>query len=110
MVTINLSTRGYQVLEAANGEEALAHLRNHTPAMMVLDIKLPDITGWEILNAVASDPTFTTDFPVLVMTASLGDANVDLEPYPSVVEIIIKPFKTEKLISSVQRILNAGQR
>jgi CheY-like chemotaxis protein len=97
-------------LEAANGEEALAHLRAQKPAMMVLDIKLPDFTGWDVLNKMTDDPTLTTDFPVLVMTASLGDANVDLEPYPSVVGILLKPFKTEKLISTVQESLRAEQK
>jgi CheY-like chemotaxis protein len=107
LVKINLTSRGYQVLEAENGEEAFAHLHNQTPAMMILDIKLPDTTGWEILSDIASSPTLEPNFPVLVMTASLGDANIDLEPYPSVVEILIKPFKTERLISIVQRILSA---
>jgi CheY-like chemotaxis protein len=105
LVKINLTSRGYQVLEAENGEEAFAHLRNQIPEMMVLDIKLPDITGWEILQAIANDPTVKAKFPVLVMTASLGDANIDLGPYPTVIEILIKPFKTERLISTVQRTL-----
>ena len=98
------------MLEAANGEEALNHMRNHSPDMMVLDIKLPDLTGWEILESAASDPTVKTDFPVLVMTASLGDANIDLEPYPTVFGIMLKPFNTEKLISTVQQILGPGQK
>ena len=108
-VKINLTSRGYQVLEAENGKEALIHLHNEKPELMILDIKLPDLTGWDILDSIASDPTLTADFPVLVMTASLGDANVDLRPYPSIVEIMIKPFKTEKLISTIQRILGPRQ-
>jgi CheY-like chemotaxis protein len=72
---------------------------------MVLDIKLPDITGWEILNSIARDPALKADIPVLVMTASLGDANIDLKPYPSIVGIIMKPFKTEKLIAAIQDTL-----
>jgi CheY-like chemotaxis protein len=70
-----------------------------------LDIKLPDLTGWDILDLMTTDPTLASDFPVLVMTASLGDANVDLKPYPSISEIMIKPFRTEKLISTIRRIL-----
>ena len=108
LVTINLTSRGYQVLEAENGAEALAHLRRQTPAMMVLDIKLPDTTGWEILNTIAQEPTLPDGFPVLIITASLGDANVDLEPYPSVIEVMIKPFKTERLIATIQRTLAAS--
>jgi DNA-binding response OmpR family regulator len=105
LVKINLTSRGFRVLEAENGEEALALLHNQTPSMMILDIKLPDITGWEILNSMADDPSIQADFPVLVMTASLSDANIDLKPYPSIVGIIMKPFKTEKLISTIQNTL-----
>jgi len=105
LVTINLTSRGYQVLQAENGKEALFHLRNEKPAIMILDIKLPDLTGWEILDAISKDPTLAADFPILIMTASLGDANVDVTPYPSVIEIMIKPFKTDKLISIIQRVL-----
>ncbi len=105
LVTINLTSRGYQVLEAENGQEAFIHLHHEKPAMMILDIKLPDLTGWDVLDLMAKDPTLTSDFPVLIMTASLGDANVDLTPYPSIIEIIIKPFKTEKLLSTIQRIM-----
>jgi len=105
LVTMNLRSRGYQIVEAANGEDALEQLRSQTPEMMVLDIKLPDLTGWEILNIMVKDPTLPAGFPVLVMTASLGDANVDLKRYPCVIEILIKPFKTEKLVAMVQRTL-----
>lgn len=106
LVTINLTSRGYQVLQAENGKEALRHLHNEKPAVMILDIKLPDLSGWEILDVIASDPTLTPDFPVLIMTASLGDANVDVTPYPSIIGIMIKPFKTEKLIATIQRLLD----
>jgi CheY-like chemotaxis protein len=105
LVTVNLATRGYQVLEAKNGEQALAHLNQQKPSLMVLDIKLPDMTGWDILNRIDSDPTLSAGFPVLVMTASLLDAHADLDLYSSVVEILIKPFKTEKLIAAVQNAL-----
>lgn len=105
LVIINLSSRGYRVLEAKDGAQALAHLRQEKPALMVLDIKLPDLTGWEILGRIESDPALRANFPVLVMTASMTDAQMDLQPYPRVVEILIKPFKTEKLISAVQNAL-----
>lgn len=109
LVAINLSSRGYEVLQAANGEQALAQLRKQKPDLMVLDIKLPDITGWEVMDKIIVDPTFKANFPVLVMTASIVDAQVDLKPYPTVVEILVKPFKTEKLVSTIQRTLDKEQ-
>jgi DNA-binding response OmpR family regulator len=106
LVTVNLATRGYRILEAKNGEQALAHLHQQKPALMVLDIKLPDLTGWDILNQMNSDSSLNVGFPVLVMTASLVDAHADLDQYPSVVEILIKPFKTDKLIAAVHNALD----
>jgi CheY-like chemotaxis protein len=105
LVTINLVIRGYEVAETANGEQALASLHEHSPALMVLDIKLPDISGWDILRRINTDPTLEPDFPVLVMTASLVDSSIQLEHFPSVVGILVKPFRTDRLISAVRTAL-----
>src|SRR5512143_348881 len=68
LVAVNLSSRGYAVLEATNVPQALEHLRHIVPDLMILDIKLPEFTGWDLLAQLAADPNLTTNFPVLVMT------------------------------------------
>ncbi len=105
LVTVNLARRGYTVLEAKNGREALAQLRDKQPSLVLLDIKLPDFTGWDVLARAASDPTIEARYAVLVMTASLMDAHVDRNRYPNVVEVLVKPFSTAKLVSTVERAL-----
>jgi CheY-like chemotaxis protein len=105
LVTVNLVQRGYQVLEAENGQQALEQLHSQKPAVMVLDIKLPDITGWDILDHITTAPALSTDLPVLVMTASPVDPNIVLNQYPCVVDILVKPFNTVKLLTAVQRAL-----
>jgi two-component system, OmpR family, KDP operon response regulator KdpE len=105
LVTANLQIRGYQVAEAKNGAEALAQLQISQPSLMVLDIKLPDFSGWELLKGIRNDPQIKTEFPVLVMTASITETFVDLEAYPSVVDILIKPFSSTKLLSAVELAL-----
>jgi CheY-like chemotaxis protein len=107
LVSVNLESRGYQVSEAKNGTEALAQLRTLHPNLMVLDIKLPDFTGWELLNRIKSDPLIPSDFPVLIMTASITETFVDLDTYPRVVEILIKPFSTARLVAAVRQALSA---
>lgn len=106
LVSENLLIRGYQVSEAKNGTEALAQLRVSQPSLMVLDIKLPDFTGLELLERIKNDPLIATGFPVLIMTASITDANIDLESYSNVVEILIKPFSVTRLVTIVKRILS----
>ncbi len=105
LVAINLLSRGYKVSEAKNGTEALAQLHSNLPSLMVLDIKLPDFSGWDLLKKIRRDPEIEPNFPVLIMTASITDAVTDLENYPSVIEVLIKPFSTVKLVSTVERAL-----
>lgn len=105
LVSVNLAGRGHQLFEAKDGAQALAQLHAHPPALMVLDIKLPDFTGWELLDQISHDPSIKMNFPVLVITASITDAYVDPTTYPWVVDILIKPFSTTKLLSAVERAL-----
>ncbi len=105
LVAVNLVQRGHRVLEAENGQQALEHLNDQKPALLILDIKLPDLSGWDILDYLSSVPVLSTDLPVLVMTASPVDQNIILNQYPCVVDILVKPFNTDKLIAAVQRSL-----
>ena len=106
LVTVNLIQRGYTVLEAENGQEALNYLNQQKPALLILDIKLPDISGWDILDQLAALPGLSTTLPVLVMTATPVDQNTVLSQYTNIVEILVKPFNTDKLIAAVQRALS----
>ena len=105
LVAVNLFSRGYEVLEASSGTQALSLLDERAPGLMILDIKLPDLTGWELLKQIMENPHINSDFPVLVMTASIMDAHFDLAKFPRVAKILIKPFSMSAFISAVERIL-----
>lgn len=105
LVSVNLINRGYLVLEAANVPQALEQLRSAAPDLMILDIKLPEMTGWDLLSQLATDPNMTVRFPVLAMTASITEAQVDRDRYPNVVDILIKPFSTTRLLAAIERAL-----
>lgn len=105
LVSANLSSRGYVVSEANNGQDALFRLRLDPLSLIILDIKLPDISGWELFEQMQQDPLIKPDLPVLIMTASVTDSFLDLGPYPTVREVLIKPFSSSKLLSAVERAL-----
>jgi DNA-binding response OmpR family regulator len=105
LVVVNLLQRGYQVLEAENGQKALKYLNDQLPALLVLDIKLPDLSGWDILDQLAKTPHITSNLPVLVMTATPLDPTSVLNQYPSIVDILIKPFNANRLISAIKDAL-----
>jgi DNA-binding response OmpR family regulator len=106
LVSMNLLARGYEVLQATNGEEALAQIDHGSPELMILDIRMPDVSGWEVLeymNDISSSPA---DFPVVVMTASVVNPASVISQYPCVAEVFIKPFDINSLMASVQHVLS----
>lgn len=106
LISENLIIRGYKVAEAQDAKTAMQRLHEELPSLMVLDIKLPDSTGWELLEQVKDDASLATNFPVLIMTASITEANIDKRNYPNVVDILIKPFNTTTLITAIKKSLN----
>ena len=105
LVTVNLVSRGYTVQEASTVPEALDHLRVVLPDLMILDIKLPEMTGWDLLTQINADPDLRIEFPVLAMTASILDAQIDRSRYPNIVDVLIKPFSTTRLMTAIERAL-----
>lgn len=106
LVSVNLFKRGHQVMEARTGEQALEYLYDHSLELMILDMKLPDLSGWEILDHLNSIPSADTNFPVMVMTAGVIDIDFVFTKYPCVVDIFIKPFDMARLVTAVQRTLS----
>ena len=106
LVTVNLISRGYAVYEAKDVQQAVERLQTQPFDLIVLDIKLPDLTGWDLLAKIATDTAIEFSGPVLVMTASVMDAQIDLDRYPMVVEVLVKPFSVAKLIAAIERALH----
>ncbi len=101
LVTVNLSARGYDVIEAASAEDGLVQLRQVRFSLMLLDIKLPGMRGWDLLTAMSDDPAISLDMPIIVMTASVVEAQTQVQDYPNIVKVMIKPFNIDDLVQAV---------
>ncbi len=108
LVTVNLISRGYAVDEAQDVQQALGRLQSQSFDLIVLDIQLPDLTGWDLLAKIGADAGLEFNGPVLVMTASIVESQVDLDRYPLVVEVLLKPFSAAKLVAATERALHGG--
>src|SRR5579859_1926363 len=103
-VAINLNARGYQTLEATTVQAGLDLLRESSPHLILLDVKLADnVSGWSMLSAIADDPTLPK-LPVILMTASLAPDQPDETEYPNLVSKLIKPFDVDDLVNVVSAI------
>jgi CheY-like chemotaxis protein len=104
-VVINLSARGYEVVEAETVREGLDRLRDTPPDVLLLDIKLPDMPGWELLRILADDPALPK-IPVVIITASIGSTTPAYKPYENLVKVLVKPVSVQELTDVVREALN----
>ena len=104
LAAVNLRARGHRVIEADRAETGLAQWRDHLPALVLLDIKLPDLRGWDVLNAIRAQVQVPTT-PVIVMTASGIDMEASARRFPNVVKVLIKPFDIHDLVRAVEAAL-----
>ena len=100
-VTINLKARGHEVGEAGTGTDGLRLLREKSPQVLILDMLLPDMTGWQVLEAMSQEEALKT-IPVILMTASVNVG--DSLKYPNVVQHLMKPASVSMLIEAVQKV------
>jgi two-component system cell cycle response regulator len=94
-----------EVLEASNGVEGLAVATKEKPDIIILDITMPIMDGYETLTKLKSDPELKS-IPVIMLTAEAGKDNVLRIAKLGVRDYLIKPFKEELVIERVGRIID----
>ena len=101
--------RGYRVVLARSGEEAIVQARAHRPNVILLDVRLPRMTGTDVMRVLRADATFQ-DTPIVALTAhALHNARKDaLEA--GFDEWIPKPCLPEELVLAVERILSTARK
>lgn len=93
-----LTSAGHEVTEAGSGEEALARLEAHRPDVLLLDVRMPGMDGWAVLDHVRIEQQ---DLPVVVFTADVrarADARRDWRDSE---RLLVKPFGPDQLLAAV---------
>jgi two-component system, OmpR family, alkaline phosphatase synthesis response regulator PhoP len=103
-----LEDSGFGVLTAYNGEDALRVARRERPALIVLDIQLPEKDGWEITRRVRADERLATT-PILMLTARVEDTDKILGLELGADDYLTKPFNPREVVARVRAILRRTQ-
>lgn len=109
LIKINLELQGYEILQAYNGTEGFALAKQEQPALIVLDVMMPEVDGYTVAQRIRHCETIS-DTPIIMLTAlsQLNDKvngfNIGVDDY------LTKPFETEELIVRVRALLKRSSK
>ena len=105
LVRLILSRKGMEVTGALGGREGLESVREQLPDLILLDLMMPDMDGWDVYHHIKADEV-TRNIPVIVITAKAQSIDKVLGLHIAKVDdYISKPFSPQELIDSVEKVL-----
>lgn len=107
LISYNLERRGYRVVQAADGESALACMAEQSPTLVVLDLMLPRLDGVEVCRRLKADAA-TCHVPVIMVTARTEESDVVLGLGVGADDYVTKPFSPLELAARVEAVLRRG--
>ena len=105
LIRLILGRRGFEVIGATGGVEGLKMVREQKPDLVLLDLMMPDMDGWEVYQQIKADEK-TKGIPVIVVTAKAQSIDKVLGLHIAKVDdYIAKPFSPQDLLNSIERVL-----
>jgi two-component system, OmpR family, phosphate regulon response regulator PhoB len=106
LVALRLERAGFDVVKAADGEQAVEQARARRPALAVLDVMMPRRTGYEVLAELRGDEALR-EMKVILLSARVQEGDVEQGMDAGADAYLAKPFKAQDLVSKVQELLGA---
>jgi two-component system response regulator VicR len=108
LIKLILERKGFEVLGAVGGEEGLEVIRRERPDLILLDLMMPEVDGWEVYRQMKADEQLK-DIPVIVVTAKAQSIDKVLGLHIAKVDdYVTKPFGPQELLKSVNKVLAMG--
>ena len=101
LLEMNLTRRGFRVVQAADGLAALNAVEQETPDLVVLDLMLPDMTGYEVCRRIRE----LSSVPVIMLTARAEDAEKVRGLQSGADDYVTKPFSADELLARIEAVL-----
>ncbi len=109
ILDFSLGMEGYEVVTALDGEQALERVASEKPDLIVLDIMMPKLDGYEVCRAVKSNPA-TRTIPVILLSAKGRNVDQKMGFDVGADDYITKPFSPRKLVERINAILGQPNR
>lgn len=103
--SILLTSKGYAVAGVMDGKAALEEVKNNRPDLIVLDVMLPEMDGFEVCRRIKENPE-TSGIPIVMLTAKKSNNDVERGRLAGAEAYITKPFKSAKVIEVIEGLIN----
>ena len=107
LLEVNLRLEGHDVETASRGEEALERAAATSPDLLIMDVMMPGLDGWETLQRLRAQPAFATT-PVILLSARAQDEDRSRRLELRSVSYVAKPFDPARLMELVGTLLRGG--
>lgn len=107
MLTRRLTRRGYEVVTAGNGEEGIAMARAEAPTLILMDLSLPVIDGWEATRRIKADPA-THQIPIVALSAHAMAGDREKALSAGCDDYDTKPVDLPRLLGKIEALIGAG--
>jgi len=107
MLSRRLQRRGYEVIIAVNGQEGISMAQSEAPDLILMDMSLPVIDGWEATRALKSSPT-TKRIPVIALTAHAMSTDRDKALEAGCNDYDTKPIELTRLLGKMESLIGGG--
>lgn len=105
LIKLILERKGFEVLGAVGGKEGLEVIRREMPDLILLDLMMPEVDGWEVFRQMRADERLK-DIPVIVVTAKAQSIDKVLGLHIAKVDdYVTKPFGPQELLRSINKVL-----
>ena len=104
LITFTLGFAGFEVVAAANGEEAVNLARQEIPDLILMDVRMPRMTGYEACALMKKDAKLK-DIPVIFLSAKGQDSEIQTGLQAGATDYLLKPFAPDQLTERIQAVL-----
>ncbi len=102
-----LITGGYRILSGKNGSEGMAHLNQEKPDLILCDVMMPGMDGYDFLRMLRGNPA-TRDIPFIFVSAKVAPTDIEKGLTLGAADYLTKPFTMKQLLAAVQFALKQG--
>jgi len=104
MVEARLTSSGYDVITAADGQEGLAKARKENPDLIILDIMLPKLDGYKVCRMLKFDDQYK-HIPIILFSARTQDSDLEIGKQQGADAYVTKPFQQDVLLGKIKELL-----